>query len=117
MTALASERFAVAPATPQSSLSAEAFSFWYGEKQALYEITLSAAPGSVTALIGPSGCGKSTFLRSINRMNALLPGVHHEGVIKLDDGLVLIHHLERFLSLDEALAVDEAMSQEVAHGA
>jgi phosphate transport system ATP-binding protein len=39
----------------------------------------------VTALIGPSGCGKSTFLRSINRMNALLPGVRHSGSIQLDD--------------------------------
>jgi phosphate transport system ATP-binding protein len=39
----------------------------------------------VTALVGPSGCGKSTFLRSINRMNALLPGVRHEGTIRLDD--------------------------------
>jgi phosphate transport system ATP-binding protein len=65
-------------------LSAEHFSFWYGEKQALYDITVTAAPRSVLALIGPSGCGKSTFLRSINRMNALLPGVHHEGSIRLD---------------------------------
>ncbi len=39
----------------------------------------------MTALIGPSGCGKSTFLRSINRMNALLPGIRHEGRIRLDD--------------------------------
>jgi phosphate transport system ATP-binding protein len=66
-------------------VSAERFSFWYGEKQALYEITWTALPSSVTALIGPSGCGKSTFLRSINRMNALLPGIRHEGQIRLDD--------------------------------
>jgi phosphate transport system ATP-binding protein len=66
-------------------VSADQFSFWYGEKQALYEITWTAAPTSVTALIGPSGCGKSTFLRSINRMNALLPGIRHEGRIRLDD--------------------------------
>jgi phosphate transport system ATP-binding protein len=69
----------------RGSLRAERFSFWYGEKQALFEITLAAPPRSVTALIGPSGCGKSTFLRSINRMNALLPGVRHEGSIVLDD--------------------------------
>jgi phosphate transport system ATP-binding protein len=67
------------------TVSADQFSFWYGEKQALYEITWTAAPTSVTALIGPSGCGKSTFLRSINRMNALLPGIRHEGRIRLDD--------------------------------
>src|SRR6185437_6913019 len=64
---------------------ADRFSFWYGEKQALFEISMTAGPKSVTALIGPSGCGKSTFLRSINRMNALLPGVRHEGTIRLDD--------------------------------
>jgi phosphate transport system ATP-binding protein len=69
----------------RGSLRAEHFSFWYGEKQALFDITLAAPPRSVTALIGPSGCGKSTFLRSINRMNALLPGVRHEGSIVLDD--------------------------------
>jgi phosphate transport system ATP-binding protein len=66
------------------TLSAEHFSFWYGAKQALRDITLEMSSHSVTALIGPSGCGKSTFLRSINRMNALLPGVRHEGVIRLD---------------------------------
>jgi len=64
---------------------ADRFSFWYGEKQALFEISMTAGPKSVTALIGPSGCGKSTFLRSINRMNALLPGVRHGGSIQLDD--------------------------------
>jgi phosphate transport system ATP-binding protein len=66
-------------------VSAESFSFWYGEKQALRGISLVVQPRSVTALIGPSGCGKSTFLRSINRMNALLPGVRHEGTIRLDE--------------------------------
>ena len=68
----------------RGAVSAHKFSFWYGEKQALFDITLAAAPRSVTALIGPSGCGKSTFLRSINRMNALLPGVRHQGSIVLD---------------------------------
>jgi phosphate transport system ATP-binding protein len=69
----------------RGAVRAERFSFWYGEKQALFDITLSAPARSVTALIGPSGCGKSTFLRSINRMNALLPGIRHEGQIVLDD--------------------------------
>jgi phosphate transport system ATP-binding protein len=85
MTAVAADRAIVdAPASDPGLLSAEHFSFWYGEKQALFDITVSAAPKSVTALIGPSGCGKSTFLRSINRMNALLPGVRHEGAIRID---------------------------------
>ena len=85
MTAALSQRPMTEPvATARGEVVADRFSFWYGEKQALFEISLSAPPRSVTALIGPSGCGKSTFLRSINRMNALLPGVHHEGSINLD---------------------------------
>jgi phosphate transport system ATP-binding protein len=60
------------------------FSFWYGAKQALHEIDVAIQPRSITALIGPSGCGKSTFLRSINRLNELIPGVRHEGGIELD---------------------------------
>ncbi|MGH9888666.1 MAG: phosphate ABC transporter ATP-binding protein, partial [bacterium] len=62
MTAVAATRVESTAPAERGSLSAERFSFWYGEKQALFEITLSAAPRSVTALIGPSGCGKSTFL-------------------------------------------------------
>ncbi|MGE5102514.1 MAG: phosphate ABC transporter ATP-binding protein, partial [Deltaproteobacteria bacterium] len=69
----------------RGTVAAERFSFWYGEKQALHDITLSVAPRTVTSLIGPSGCGKSTFLRSINRMNALITGVRHSGSIRLDD--------------------------------
>ena len=81
---VAGPEMTVADSAP-GTVTADQFSFWYGEKQALYEITWTAAPCSVTALIGPSGCGKSTFLRSINRMNALLPGIRHEGRIRLDD--------------------------------
>jgi phosphate transport system ATP-binding protein len=85
MTAVLSEA-AIDPRNAERGfVSAERFSFWYGEKQALHDITLTLSPRGVTALIGPSGCGKSTFLRSINRMNALLPGVRHAGSIKLDD--------------------------------
>src|SRR3954463_11142721 len=84
MTAVASQQAPSRMSTARGRVEAERFSFWYGEKQALHEITFAAEPKSVTALIGPSGCGKSTFLRSINRMNALLPGVRHEGAIRLD---------------------------------
>lgn len=85
MTAAAPERVQAVAVDAPGGVTADRFSFWYGPKQALFEISLSAAPRSVTALIGPSGCGKSTFLRSINRMNALLPGIRHEGTIRLDD--------------------------------
>ena len=66
------------------AIEARAFSFWYGKKQALKAISLAVPPRAVTALIGPSGCGKSTFLRSINRLNDLIPAVHHEGDMCLD---------------------------------
>ncbi|MEP6618994.1 MAG: phosphate ABC transporter ATP-binding protein PstB [bacterium] len=65
-------------------IDVEKFSFWYGKTQALYDIDLAIAPRGVTALIGPSGCGKSTFLRSINRLNELIPGARRTGEIRLD---------------------------------
>ncbi|HUQ99840.1 MAG TPA: phosphate ABC transporter ATP-binding protein PstB [Gemmatimonadaceae bacterium] len=66
------------------TIEASDFSFWYGKKQALKNITLAIPARAVTALIGPSGCGKSTFLRSINRLNDLIPGIRHEGALCLD---------------------------------
>ncbi|HEV7443646.1 MAG TPA: ATP-binding cassette domain-containing protein, partial [Steroidobacteraceae bacterium] len=66
------------------TIEARDFSFWYGKKQALRNITLEIPARAVTALIGPSGCGKSTFLRSINRLNDLIPGIKHEGTLCLD---------------------------------
>ena len=76
----------VAPSqsTSLGAIAAREFSFWYGDKQALRGISLDIAARGITALIGPSGCGKSTFLRSINRMNALITGTRHEGRIELD---------------------------------
>ncbi|MFI5256614.1 MAG: phosphate ABC transporter ATP-binding protein PstB [Gemmatimonadales bacterium] len=65
-------------------IDVERFDFWYGRRQALFGIDLTIAPHAVTALIGPSGCGKSTFLRSINRLNELIPGAHASGAIRLD---------------------------------
>ena len=58
--------------------------FWYGTKQALWNMSLTIPACSVVALIGPSGCGKSTFLRTLNRMNDLIEGTHHTGDIILD---------------------------------
>ncbi len=66
-----------------AAVEAKQFSFWYGEKQALHEIDLTIPDKAITAFIGPSGCGKSTFLRSINRMNEIIPGVRHQGDIVL----------------------------------
>jgi len=59
-------------------------SVFYGEKQALFDVSLDMPEKSVTSLIGPSGCGKSTFLRSINRMNDTIPGCRVTGEIAID---------------------------------
>jgi phosphate transport system ATP-binding protein len=56
----------------------------YGSKMALNKINVDIPENEVTALIGPSGCGKSTYLRTLNRMNDLIPGVQISGVIKID---------------------------------
>lgn len=76
------------------AVTVEKFSFWYGAKQALFDISLDLVPREVTALIGPSGCGKSTFLRSINRMHDLLPGTRSTGLILLDGEDVLDRRLD-----------------------
>ena len=55
---------------------------WYGSHQALKNITMDIPEHAITALIGPSGCGKSTFLRTLNRMNDLIPGVRITGDIR-----------------------------------
>jgi phosphate transport system ATP-binding protein len=59
-------------------------SLFYGDFQALKDITLSIEPRRITALIGPSGCGKSTFLRTLNRMNDLIEGVRLSGRVLID---------------------------------
>lgn len=55
---------------------------WYGKTQALRDINISVPEGSITALIGPAGCGKSTFLKTLNRMNDLVPDVRITGSVK-----------------------------------
>ena len=55
---------------------------WYGQTQALKNITIDIPGKSITALIGPSGCGKSTFLKTLNRMNDLIPGVKITGDVR-----------------------------------
>lgn len=70
------------------------FNLWYGEKQALFNISIRIPGGQVTALIGPSGCGKSTLLRSVNRLNDLIDIVRIEGNMYLNGDPVYDHHVD-----------------------
>ena len=57
---------------------------WYGTHQALHHVNVEMPANQITALIGPSGCGKSTFLKTLNRMNDLVPGIRIEGEVNYD---------------------------------
>jgi len=70
--------------TTETRVQAKTFSLWYGDRQALCDISLDIPSQRITAIIGPSGCGKSTFLRAINRMNDLIQGVRTRGQILLE---------------------------------
>ena len=77
------------PTAPASSsagpkIDVAGMNFYYGARRVLEAINLKVRPNEVTALIGPSGCGKSTFLRSLNRMNDIVPGARVEGSIEID---------------------------------
>ena len=63
-------------------ITSENLRLWYSETQALKGISMEIPENSITALIGPSGCGKSTFLKTLNRMNDLVPGVKITGTVK-----------------------------------
>ena len=59
---------------------------WYGAHQALHSVSMDIPEKSITAFIGPSGCGKSTFLKTLNRMNDLVPGVKITGEVRYRGG-------------------------------
>jgi len=83
----ADKRDRVAAAAPDANgpvIKSDSFTFYYGNKAGVSDISMDIHPRSVTAIIGPSGCGKSTFLRSINRMNDLIPGTHAQGSLKVN---------------------------------
>ena len=67
-----------------SMISVKDMCLWYGEHQALKNVDIEIPENSITALIGPSGCGKSTFLKTLNRMNDLIPGVRITGDIRYE---------------------------------
>ncbi|HEX4613737.1 MAG TPA: phosphate ABC transporter ATP-binding protein PstB [Urbifossiella sp.] len=94
MTRLFSDIIVTRATSPQAGFAAAApgadrlavknINFWYGPKQALFDISLAVPEKSVAAFIGPSGCGKSTLLRMINRMNDLIDGTRLTGQILLE---------------------------------
>ena len=63
-------------------MTVQGLNLWYGDHQALHDISMNIPEKSITALIGPSGCGKSTFLKTLNRMNDLIPGVKITGDVR-----------------------------------
>ena len=63
-------------------MTVQGLDLWYGDHQALHDISMNIPEKSITALIGPSGCGKSTFLKTLNRMNDLIPGVKIAGDVR-----------------------------------
>jgi phosphate transport system ATP-binding protein len=72
------------PVLPDCKIKARNVDVWYGEKQAIKDLSIDIPERSVSAFIGPSGCGKSTFLRSINRMNDTIPTCRVTGSIEID---------------------------------
>src|SRR3954470_6812826 len=72
------------PITRDPKMSAREISVFYGDKQALKDVSIDIHDDRVTAFIGPSGCGKSTFLRTLNRMNDTIPTAKVTGHIELD---------------------------------
>ena len=75
-------------------ISAKDLNLWYGDFKALKSISLDVGEREITALIGPSGCGKSTFLKTLNRMNDLVPGVRIEGDVRLKGADIFAREME-----------------------
>ena len=75
-------------------ISAKDLNLWYGDFKALKNISLDVGEREITALIGPSGCGKSTFLKTLNRMNDLVPGVRIEGDVRLKGEDIFAREME-----------------------
>ena len=69
-----------------TKISVRHLSFYYGNHQALFDVSLDIQERIVTAFIGPSGCGKSTFIRTLNRMNDVIPGTRVQGQVIMDGG-------------------------------
>jgi phosphate transport system ATP-binding protein len=78
-----------APDDLPAAFDIRGLSLWYGDKQALREVTMRIPERRITAFIGPSGCGKSTLIRCLNRLNDLIPGVRVEGDVRFEGDSLL----------------------------
>ncbi|MCC7125469.1 MAG: phosphate ABC transporter ATP-binding protein [Acidobacteria bacterium] len=87
-----------APAEPAPAsrvkIDVDGMNFYYGAKRALDGISIEIRANLVTAFIGPSGCGKSTFLRTLNRMNDIIPGTRVEGQVLVDGQSIYAPHVD-----------------------
>ena len=77
-----------------SAITAKNLCLWYGNTQALKHIDIQIPGNNITALIGPSGCGKSTFLKTLNRMNDLVPGIRITGEVRYQDTDIFAPNLD-----------------------
>jgi len=84
--ALAKQTRPTDPTAPEATVKIDVshMNFYYGDKRALHDVSVQLGANRVSAFIGPSGCGKSTFLRTLNRMNDIIPGTRVEGTVLID---------------------------------
>jgi phosphate transport system ATP-binding protein len=76
------------------AITAKNLCLWYGNAQALKNINIQIPENNITVLIGPSGCGKSTFLKTLNRMNDLVPGIRITGEVRYQDTDIFAPNLD-----------------------
>jgi phosphate transport system ATP-binding protein len=99
----ASNRTTLTPATPAIiaerpvKIRARNVDVFYGEKQAIFDLSIDIPDRAVSSFIGPSGCGKSTFLRTINRMNDTIPGARVTGMVEIDNENIYDKNLDPVL--------------------
>ena len=93
-------------------LDVKKLNLWYGQTHALRDVSIAIPPHEITAFIGPSGCGKSTFLRTLNRMNDLIPSVRITGEVDFHGQNIYDGTLSPLSSI--ALKAPIAMTSEIA---
>ena len=96
----------------ETKITTKNVNLYYGANHALKDVTLDIYENKITAFIGPSGCGKSTFLKTLNRMNDLVPNVKIEGEILLDGENIYDPKVEMCIRDRDETAADDAAGTE-----